>query len=240
MLYINTKTGFSGCALGLLAGLGLAVLPAAGQTPAAAGAPEVVYRVEIVVFRHAGAPLLPPGIPKNYAQNRVPLLDLEVIATDEASAGSTGSPPIASATMETIAERLARSGNDQVLQQQSWLQRPGVWPNPPVKWLHDDLPIASGDGTAAAADNVLYQLEGTVGFAEQRFFHLVLDFELRAVDETGRPVVVDRLAQSRQIDPGRVEYFDTAGLAVLALVSPLESGTGPDDEAPKAAPGSRP
>jgi len=221
------KTCMHRCSLTLVVGLGLAALRTGAQVPDDTGNPEAaVYQVEIVVFRHVGAPLLPPATPKNYAQNRVPLLDLEVVHDTDDSAGK---PPASGAPLEAIADRLNQSGDYAVLLQQSWLQRPGVWPNPPVKWLHDDIPLTFPNDMPLA-EAVDYQLEGTAGFAVQRYYHLVLDFEWRARDETGRPVAVDRLAQSRQIEPGRVEYFDTAGLAVLARVTRLETA----DEPPRS------
>lgn len=77
-----------------------------------------------------------------------------------------------------------------------------------------------------------FVLDGWLSFSRQRFYHIGLELELRSIDawnDSGAGIRSDdRIAQSRRIEVGRFEYFDTPGLSVLVRVLEVEP---PDFEA---------
>lgn len=75
-------------------------------------------------------------------------------------------------------------------------------------------------------DELNYALDGWLSFSRQRFYHIGVDLELRSIDswgDTGDSLRSDdRISQSRRIEVGRFEYFDTPGLSVLVRVIEVE------------------
>jgi hypothetical protein len=111
----------------------------------------------------------------------------------------------------------------------------------PVELMETDL--ASDDPPAGLRNN-FYQLDGSVQLRRSRFLHLYLDLELRerrpqsvgvpglpgeeistAADESASDSVSDYLVfalkQNRQIQSGRMQYFDTPQFGVLVLVTAI-------------------
>jgi hypothetical protein len=101
-----------------------------------------------------------------------------------------------------------------------------------------------------------YRLDGTVKLRRTRFLHLDLDIQLRevfhesAATEPGVPAVtgqppsaeaepveqpaeryrIHRLQQSRQVKSGRMEYFDSPVIGVLAYLTRIEPEDTPGDD----------
>jgi len=114
---------------------------------------------------------------------------------------------------------------------------------PPTNIMVAEL---SADDPLAAYRSVFYQLDGGVQLRRSRFLHLFLDLEYREMKpqsvrvpgllgtdptkaglETGPENSPDygvfSLQQNRQIQTGRMQYFDTPYFGVLVFVSTIEA-----------------
>jgi hypothetical protein len=106
---------------------------------------------------------------------------------------------------------------------------------------------ASGEDAAPPEPLRYYRLDGTARLSRRRFLHLDLDLEYREptanIAETGNSPAVDAaqahtgpehsylvytLHQKRTVQTRRMEYFDGPVLAVLALISRIDSAPTPD------------
>lgn len=95
----------------------------------------------------------------------------------------------------------------------------------------------------------IYRLDGTIRLRRRQFLHLDLDLTwqtpIRALGERSeRPVAIGdvagdwqlhRLQQSRIVEPGRLEYFDSSLFGVLVLIERFEQVV-PEIEVPEPEP----
>jgi len=100
----------------------------------------------------------------------------------------------------------------------------------------------SAEDPLAAYRSIYYQIDGGVQLKRSRFLHLLLDLEYREIKPRtvrdpnllggdANPVVIETdntfdyqvfsLKQNRQIQTGRLQYFDTPHFGVLVLVSAI-------------------
>jgi len=100
----------------------------------------------------------------------------------------------------------------------------------------DEPAVAHGDAAGDRPQPVydkLYQLDGTVQLRRSRFLHLDLDLEYRLDagelpdPETGQNINgatrVYRFRQSRQVNTGEMQYFDSPYFGALVLVTAVQA-----------------
>ncbi|MGY6554514.1 MAG: CsiV family protein [Wenzhouxiangella sp.] len=145
-----------------------------------------------------------------------------------------------STNMQRALDRLRASANHEVLSVTSWLQPLDRRRTSPAVRIRDDRPIqvdwqrptntALGFAGALAAPEQMppsiYRLDGSVRIRQRQFRHAELNLvwaESRAQAAPGAfastsEFEVHRLRQSRPIQFGRIEYFDSPWIGALILV----------------------
>lgn len=149
-----------------------------------------------------------------------------------------------SATMQRALGRLRSSAGHQVLSVTTWLQPLSRQAASPSVRVRDDSPLSvawlqspsvefqleNGVLGPALLPEARYRLDGSVRVRQRQFRHVDLDLiwsdpVASAHPETGLEAAafeLHRLRQSRPIQLGRLEYFDSAWLGVLILVETWE------------------
>lgn len=206
-------------------------------------APDALGEAETRVFGDAASPPLEPAGGRR--SDEPPSLT----AYSQESSGPAWPEPFVhddtlSATMQRALGRLRSSDGHQVLSVTTWLQpltRQTV--SPPVR-VRDDSPLsvawlqspsvefqlANGVLGPALLPEARYRLDGSVRVRQRQFRHVDLDLiwsepVSSARSETALEAAafeLHRLRQSRPIQLGRLEYFDSAWLGVLILVETWE------------------
>ncbi len=108
-----------------------------------------------------------------------------------------------------------------------------------LRRIHNDQPLRVDDslslGPHYELDGSLRISTGTIGYARLELVQRTPLLITPAAGSTANAGVERlwrtlKLAQQRRIQPGRVEYFDSAGLAALILITPPEAVAQADDE----------
>ncbi len=156
-----------------------------------------------------------------------------------------GSP---STAMERAWSRLEASGMHRPVTRRSWYQTaPRHRMTRPVR-IHDEEVVHEDWPREDPVEPILavtrlepdektelrkwFRTDGTIRLNRRQYYHLAVDLEWRepvpdwGLDRTRLDFMpeylVHRVQQSRTIQPGRLEYFDSAWLGVLVLVTRLE------------------
>lgn len=236
-----------GCMLISLCTLPVSAQPAAGDPFSNLNGPlRIDWQVEVIAFIHLrpdeafrdrqdlndyrDLPALPalltaaePEPPENAAAfSRPP-------GTTNDAAGEAADnpePPFATEAMASAWRRIA--GEYQRIGYFQWRQPPG---RGALRRLHDDQPLNADDSLSLGPH---YEFDGririttnTIGYANLQLTHrtpLLINpgFPNRLNRDTppGQLWRTLTLEQQRRIQPGRLEYFDSAGLGLLVLISP--------------------
>lgn len=149
-----------------------------------------------------------------------------------------------SSNMQRAASRLDSSTDHEVLVRLSWLQTLDRRASATAVRIHDQMPLELSWLEPEPSDFVLgnaiigpsqaplahYRLDGSLRLRQRQFRHIELDLVWRepvfnqmpqAGTESAR-FMIHPLQQSRPIQLGRLEYFDSAWLGVLVLVERWE------------------
>lgn len=154
-----------------------------------------------------------------------------------------------SPNMQRALDRLRGSASYEVLSVTTWLQPLDRRRTAPAVRVRDDKPISidwirpnsqnlslgSGVTLPDQAPPSIYRLDGSVRIRQRQFRHAELHLvwsESRAQAATGAfagtaDFEVHRLRQSRPIQFGRIEYFDSPWLGALILVEPWRAPQAP-------------
>jgi len=164
--------------------------------------------------------------------------------------------PTLSATMMRTWARLDDSGEFRPLTWRAWHQELHLQRVSPTLRIHDETLLhMDWLGREALLEpyslipvepiysrpRVDYRLDGTIRIRQRQFVHAEIDLAWRVpvaalpaplADQEYRPdgYLAHRLTQSRTIEPGRLEYFDSDRLGVLILIEPLSESESNEPE----------
>ncbi len=139
---------------------------------------------------------------------------------------NTSEQAFTSETMRDAWQKIA--GNYQRVAYFHWQQPPG---RGSLRRLHDNQPLTADDSLSLGPhfefDGRIRITSDTIGFASMQLVHRT-PLLITPGNDAAENTVVNRLwrtlklEQQRRIQPGRVEYFDSAGLSLLILITAPE------------------
>ncbi|MBK3867881.1 hypothetical protein GFL09_09290 [Pseudomonas stutzeri] len=167
----------------------LALLPML-LTPSAFA--DALYRVEVILFRHATPLEASQRAPYDWAQGARPL------------ARSAERQP----AWETLAARLAPDRGYKVLLRRAWQQRV----------TDSGEPIALHQGRPHFEH---YPIEGTLKLQPGRYMPAEVSFWVNRFGDHDQLLASERLTQRLRLVPGRLTYIDHDSLGLLIELKPL-------------------